>query len=181
MLQPYLLLGTIVKPQGVRGEVKLHHETDRPDRFADLTAVYLKDGDAYTPIAVLAARASGGDVFLTLEGVEDRDAAEKMRGQALYIDRAHARPLDEGETFIVDMIGMRAEDTEGRQIGTLRDVLQNGGADVLVFDTPRGAMMAPFLKKLVRGMDAEAGRMTLDAQVLPEVALYENSDSDDLS
>ena len=83
--------------------------------------------------------------------------------------------------FIADLIGVSAVDTAGKAVGTLRDVLQNGGTDVLVFDTPRGSMMAPFLKRLVREVDVIAGRMVLDADVLPEVALYENSDPDDLS
>lgn len=181
MLQPYLLLGTIVKPQGVRGEVKLRHETDDPARFTDLTTVYFKKGEQYLPMAVTDARVSGNDAFLTLEGVNDRDAAEALRGQAVYIDRAHARELGEGEVFIADMLGMRAVDTEGREVGTLTDVLQNGATDVLVFHTPRGSMMAPFLKRLVVELDAAAGRMVLDAKTLPEVALYENSDTDDLS
>jgi len=181
MLQPYLLLGTIVKPQGVRGELKLRHETDDPARFAELDTVYMKHGDAYRPVRVLGARVSGNDAFLTLEGVTDRDAAEALRDVQLYIDRDHARELADNEVFIADMLGIRAVDTLGREVGTLKDVLQNGGADVLVFDTPRGPMMAPFLKRLVVTLDVAAGRMVLDAQTLPEVALYENSDSDDLS
>lgn len=180
MQKPYLLLGTIVKPQGVRGEVKLHAETDDPDRLATVTTLYTKTGETYTPLQVLGARVTGGDVYLTLSGVDDRDAAETLRGQAVYIDRAHARPLAENEAYIADMLGMRAEDSQGRPVGTLSDVLQNGGTDVLVFQTPRGPMMAPFLKRLVRSLDTRAGVMVLDSQVLPEVAVYENSDSDDL-
>ncbi|HNW86651.1 MAG TPA: ribosome maturation factor RimM [Candidatus Limiplasma sp.] len=181
MLNPYLLLGTIVKPQGIRGEVKLRHETDDPERFNDLTTVFLKNGDAYVPVQVLAARVNGDDAFLTLEGICDRDAAETLRNQNVYIDRAHARKLGEGEAFIADMLGLTAVDGEGRAVGTLSNVLQNGGTDILVFDTPRGVMMAPFLKRLVRELDVAAGRMVLDAQALAEVALYENSDPDHLS
>jgi ribosomal 30S subunit maturation factor RimM len=67
--------------------------------------------------------------------------------------------------------------TAGGDVGAVTDVLQNGAADVLVFSTPRGTMMAPFLKRLVRGLDVKAGRMVLDAEALAEVAYYENSDS----
>ena len=181
MRNPYLMLGTIVKPQGVRGEVKVRHETDDPERFLKLDTVYLRNGETYAPVRVLSARVGGGDAFLTLEGVADRDAAEALRGQAVYVDRAHARPLSENEVFIADLLGAEATDTEGNRVGVLRDVLQNSGTDVLVFDTPKGGMMAPFLRRLVVALDAEAGRMVLDAQTLREVALYENSDSDDLS
>ncbi len=181
MLTPYLLLGTVVKPQGVRGEVKLRHETNDPSRFTELETIYLRRGDAYEPVSVVSARVSGDAAFLTLEGVDDRDAAEALRGEALYVDREHARRLAENEVFVADLLGVRAEDGAGNEIGTVADVLQNGGTDVLVFRTPRGTMMAPFLKRLVTGLDVSAGRMVMDAQTLSEVALYENSDSDDLS
>ncbi len=177
MLQPYLLLGTVVKPQGVRGEVKLRHESD-PGRFAALQTVYMKQGESYAPCRVLAARAVGGDAYLTLEGVQGRDAAEALRGREIYVDRAHARPLAEGEVFVADMLGMAAVDETGSPVGVLTDVLQNGGADVLVFTTPRGGMMAPFLKRLVLSVDAQAGVMVLSSRVLPEVALYEDRDPD---
>ena len=78
MLQPYLMLGTIVKPQGVRGEVKLRQETGDPERFYSLEQVFLRQGDAYEPIRVLSARVSGVEAFLTLEGVEDREAADAL-------------------------------------------------------------------------------------------------------
>ncbi|MCE5342642.1 MAG: ribosome maturation factor RimM, partial [Eubacteriales bacterium] len=159
MRDPYLLLGIVVKPQGLHGEVKLHHETGDPARFLDLTTVYLRRGEVYAPATVLGARLSGSDVYLTFEGVDDREAAEKLRGQTLYIDRAHARPLGKGEVFVVDLLGVHATDTDGNEIGTITDVMQNGGADVLVFSTPRGPMMAPFLKRLVRELDVSAARM----------------------
>ena len=178
-MNEYLLLGTVAKPQGLKGEVKLRHETGDASRFLDLETAWIRHGESYTPIRVLSARLSGPDVFLTLEGVLDRDAADKLRGTQLYIDRAHARPLNEGEVFIVDLIGLKAVDTRGNAIGTLVDVLQPGGTDVLVFNTPEGPMMAPHLKKLVREITRD--RIVLDEAVLPEVAVYENRRSDDLS
>jgi len=181
MLNPYLLVGTIVKPQGIRGEVKLHPETDDPERFLDLKEAYLRRGDVYEPVTILSARVSGGEAFLTLPGVTDRDAAEKLRNLSVYVDRAHARQLSDNEMFIADLLGVKATDGEGREIGTVTDVLQNRGTDVLVFATPRGPMMAPFLKRLIVSLSPADGRMVLNAQTLAEVALYENSDSDDLS
>ncbi len=180
MLTPYLLLGEIVKPQGLRGEVKLRHEMADPTLLLEVDTLYVKNGDAYAPVQLEGARVNGADAFLLLAGVHDRDAAEKLRGTQLYIDRAHARPLADNEVFIADMLGMKAVDTDGREVGTLKDVLQNGGADVLVFATPRGSMMAPFLKRLVKSVDVQKGLMVLDAAVLPEVGLYEDSGSHDL-
>ncbi len=179
MLNSYLLLGEIVKPQGVRGEVKLRHYTDDPGRFDELQTVYREQNGAYVPLTVTGSRFQGDDVFLTLEGVNDRDAAETLRGARLYVDRAHARELGEDEVFVADLLGARAVDDAGREIGTLRDIFHAGGADVMAFDTPYGGMMTPMLKAVIRKLDAANGLIVFDRERLREVAVYENRDSDD--
>lgn len=177
MKQAYLLLGEIVRPQGIRGEVKLKHYTDDPERFLALETVYRQEGAGYAPMAVTGARVQKDDVYLTLEGVDDRNAAEKLRGLKLWVDRAHARELSEDEVFIADILGAKAYDTQGAELGTLKEVLTPGGVDVFVFDTPRGTLMVPALKTVLLTLDAEAGRIVLDESRLSEVALYEDRDS----
>ena len=177
MKQPYLLLGEIVRPQGIRGEVKVKHYTDDPYRFEDLETVYLKRAGAYEPVGVISARVQQDDVFLLLSGVADRNEAEKLRGVQLWVDRAHARDLSEDEVFIADILGAKAYDTKGNEIGTLKDVLTPGGVDVFVFDTPRGTLMTPALKTVLLTLDADNGRIVLDEERLQEVALYEDRHS----
>ena len=177
MKQEYLLLGEIVRPQGIRGEVKVRHYTDDPERFLDLETVYLKRGEKYEAVNVLDARVQKDDVYLALEGIEDRNEAEKLRGVQLWVDRAHARELDEDEVFIADILGAKAYDTKGNEIGVLKDVLTPGGVDVFVFDTPRGTLMTPALKTVLLTLDADEGRIVLDENRLEEVALYEDRHS----
>lgn len=179
MIQSYLLLGEIVRPQGIAGEVKLKHFTDDPERFYDLTTAYRWQDGAYQPVTITGARLSQSDVFLTLEGVDDRNAAESLRGVKLYVDRGHARQLDDNQAFIADLIGARAVDSHGVELGVLRDVLKPGSADVFVFDTPRGSMMMPAIARVVKRMDAAAGVIELDEQTLPEVAMYEDEGKND--
>ena len=177
MKQAYLLLGEIVRPQGIRGEVKVKHYTDDPYRFEDLETVYLKRGNEYQPVEVLSARVQKDDVYLTLEGVQDRNEAEKLRGTQLWVDRENAVELDEDSVFIADILGAKAYDTKGNEIGVLRDVLTPGGVDVFVFKTAQGTMMMPALKTVILTMDADEGRIVLDENRLEEVALYEDRDS----
>ena len=177
MKQAYLLLGEIVRPQGIRGEVKVKHYTDDPYRFEDLETVYMKRGSEYQPIGVTGARVQKDDVYLTLEGVQDRNEAEKLRGTQLWVDRENAVELDEDSVFIADILGAKAYDTKGNEIGVLRDVLTPGGVDVFVFKTAQGTMMMPALKTVILTMDADEGRIVLDENRLEEVALYEDRDS----
>lgn len=177
MKQEYLLLGEVVRPQGIRGEVKLRHYTDDPARFDELETVFIQKDGAYQPIGVTGARVSKDDVFLMLEGICDRDAAEKLRGAKLWVDRAHARQLGEDEVFIADILGAKAFDTQGNEVGTLKEVLTPGGVDVFVFETPEGTLMAPALKDVLLTLDADNGRIVLNEKRLPEVALYESRHS----
>ena len=181
MLNPYLLIGEIVRPQGIRGEVKVRHYTDDPYRFEELTEALTPKGEGYAPLRITGCRVQKEDVFLTLEGVADRDAAEKLRGVKLYVDRANARNLGEDEVFIADILGATARDTQGNVIGTLKEVLTPGGVDVFVFDTPKGRLMMPALKSVLLTLDAQNGTIVLDEQKLDEVALYEDRNSDPVS
>ena len=173
-LSEYLLIGEITKPQGVGGEVKVQPLTDDPNRFLHLAQVYFQNGSAYEPHPISGARVNGEYAYLTFPGVTDRDKAEGLRGQKLYVDRAHAVKLSEDEVFICDLIGCEAVDMQGNAIGTLVDVLQPGKTDVYVFDTPRGRMMMPALKAAIPTVDVKARKIVLNADKLSEVAFFED-------
>ena len=172
-MDKYLVIGEITKPQGVRGEVKLRPITCDPGRFDALTLAYLRRGEDYLPVRLTVNRRAQDAVYLSVEGVDDRDAAEKLRGELLYIDRAHAVELDEDTNFLCDLIGLRGVDDEGGELGTLRDVLQPGGNDVYVFEGGRGQVLVPALKSVVKKVDLEAGVMLLVAARLREVAVLD--------
>ena len=175
MQAEYLQIGEIVKPQGIRGEVKLKAMTSDLSRYARLDYVFLLRKGEYVKTKVEKGRSYDGFAFLKLEGVRDRNEAEMMRGVKVYIDRAHAIDLDEDENFVCDLIGLKAIDTKGNEIGTLRDVLTpNAVCDVYAFDTPRGDMMIPALRRVVKAVDLDEGTITLDEEVLPEVAVWED-------
>ena len=177
MKQEYLLLGEIVRPQGIRGEVKVRHYTDDPERFYDLDVVFLKRGENYDEVNVEDARVQGDDVYLKLEGVDDRNEAEKLRNIQLWVDRDNAVELGEDEVFIADILGAKAFDTKGNPVGVLKDVLTPGGVDVFVLKTPKGNLMFPALKEVLLEMNADEGKLVLDENKLEEVALYEDRHS----
>ncbi len=171
MLSAYILIGQVLRPQGIKGLVKVRPDTDDPERFLDLEAVFVKQDGAYTkmPVEEVSVREDG--VYLRLNGVSSRDAAEKQRNWMLYVDRAHAVELSEDETFICDLIGCRVVDTQGRELGQVKDVLQPGGNDVYVIKTPKGEMLLPALKFVIPTVDVEKGEILVDESRLPEVAV----------
>jgi len=173
MLSSHLMIGEVSRPQGIRGEVKVRPITCDVDRFYDLEYVFIKRGEEYIKRSVSVSRVDDDAVYMTFEGVSDRDQAEKMRGEALYIDREHSVELGEDENFICDLIGCEGVDTNGRSIGKITDVMQPGGNDVYVFNGPLGEVLVPALKIVVLEVHVEEKRILLDAQKLSEVAVFD--------
>ena len=173
MKQAYLETGKIVSTHGVRGEVKLRPCTCDIARFEGLENVYFGRDGAYLPVRVAVNRIQDDAVFLNVEGVTDRDGAEKLRGTRVYVDRAHAVALDEDTTFLADLYGLRGVVSDGRDLGELKDVLQPGGNDVYVFRGPLGEVLVPALKSVVVKVDLEKGEMLLDGKRLDEVAVFD--------
>lgn len=171
MLSEYLLIGQVLRPQGIRGQVKVRPDTDDPGRFEELEFVYLKKDNEYVRAAVEDVSVRDDGVYLRLDGAKDRDEAEKQRGLMLYVDRAHAVQLSEDETFICDLIGCQAVDTKGNELGKVTDVLQPGGNDVYVIKTPKGEMLLPALKHVIPTVDVKNGVIVVDESRLPEVAV----------
>ncbi|MCH5155209.1 MAG: 16S rRNA processing protein RimM [Clostridiales bacterium] len=167
-----ITVGQITKPQGVRGEVKVRPMTNDPSRFCVLKSAYI-DGRLYKLSAV---RVSGNDVYLRLSGVDDRNAAETLRGKYIEIDRAAAVALDDGEFFIDDLVGatLCARTADGSQsIGTIMSVQSFGSADVFTVQTERGEMTFAFVKALNAEYDEESNVLSVDGQKLKEVAVYD--------
>lgn len=172
-MNEYLAIGEVLKPQGVRGEVKVRPITCDIYRFEDLENVFLLKNDAYTPIGVSLVRQDDDAVYLLFDGIADRNGAETLRGQLLYVDREHAVELEEDENFIVDLIGLRGVDDEGNEYGKLVDVMQPGGNDVYVFRDRKREVLVPALKTAVLKVDLEEKIMLMSAQRLREVAVFD--------
>ena len=172
-MKEYIEVGQIVKPQGIKGEVKLMPLTDDPLRFEGENTFFFEENGAYTPVTARFSRFDGQAVYLFIYGVSDRNAAEKLRGRYLLVDRAHAAQLDEDEFFIVDLIGLNGYDETGKSYGTLTEVMQPGGNDVYVFvdKKARKEYLIPALKSVVISTDPAKGEMIFDSVRLNEVSV----------
>ena len=173
-MKKFLMIGQIVKPQSVRGEIKVLPLTDDPERYLDLEYVFL-DEKGETQLEVTGARIREGFAYITLDGITDRDQVERMRNMFLYIDRANAAPLPEGRYYVADLIGMTVETDQGEQLGKLVDVMQAGGNDVYEVKGKR-VFRFPAIKKVLTNVDIEAEKMTLDGETLKQIAVYDDED-----
>lgn len=154
-------VGIVVGAHGVRGAVRIKSFTENP---ADIAA-YGPVGDeagAKRYRLTLLGDAKGGVVLAGLEGVSDRNAAEALKGVALWVERS-ALPLPEEEEFYYsDLAGLRAELADGTEIGRVKGVHDFGGGDVIDIIGPGGSLMLPFTRKAVPLVDVAGGRLVID-------------------
>ncbi|MCL2501445.1 MAG: ribosome maturation factor RimM [Defluviitaleaceae bacterium] len=156
-------IGIIVKPQGVRGEMRVLPTTDDPTRFGLLKEVYVRSPrETAAKYTLSSVRYQKNMVILTLAEVKDRNAAAALVGSALLIPDEWALPLDEDEYFVRDLIGLTAQTEDGEVLGEITDVLRTGANDVYVITSAMtDAFMVPAIKDVVLRVDMAEGFVTL--------------------
>ena len=161
-------MGRIVRPHGVLGELKVAPETDDPARFQVLETVYVGvDEASAVSFDIVSVRLQpskyGITVLLMLEGVSGREAAEAMCKKNVYANEADLPALEDGEFYLSDLIGLPVSTLDGEEVGTVKDVLEGPGQDLLVIQTPSGGqVMVPLVPELVPEIDLDAGRIQID-------------------
>ena len=137
-----------------------------------LESVYVQQGGGYRKHHVLSLREEKGFAYLLLSGITDRNQAEELRNAACCMEKPE-EDLPEGAYYISDLIGLSVKDTEGKLLGVLTEVIDTGAADVYVVKELGSSLMFPALKRVIVETDIAGKTMTVDAQSLSEVAVYE--------
>ncbi len=155
MKQAYLECGKVINTHGFRGTVKLESWCDAPEVLAELSQIYLKEGNNYTARKILHASIFKQFVLMDLEGVTDEDAANRLRGQVVYAAREDL-PVEEGSYFIVDLLGLPIKHADTKEkIGTLKDINTAGARDLYVVKTEKGEFLVPAVPEFVVSINPE--------------------------
>jgi 16S rRNA processing protein RimM len=157
MKKEYLESGVVRGAHGVRGVLKVEHWCDSPKVLANQKRVFLQSKDGYTERKVLTASVSGAEILMSIEGIEDRDAAVAMKGTVLYLKREDI-PLAKGAMFIQDMIGLPVIDADsGRVYGEIKSVDEGVRSKLYTISTPDGEVIYPSAPGFIKEVDAERG------------------------
>lgn len=162
-----LIIGNIIKPQGIKGEVKVKPYTDTPEDMKSFREVYIGD-EKYK---LLYVRAAGGFAYMGLRGVADRNAAELLRGKDISADRDEAPALDEGKYYIVDIIGCSVFYEDGEKIGKISDVTPAATDIYTLSSEGKNDVMFPAVKGVVLNVDVAAKKITVDKKRFAEVSV----------
>jgi 16S rRNA processing protein RimM len=163
----FLVLGRIVRPHGIQGELRVQIATAYPERIAHMDEVYVghspHDPNAARAFAVEGARRHRDYLLVRLKGINDRTEAENYRGLLLMVSLTNAVPLEDDEYYLFQVIGARVVTTEGETLGKVSEVLETGANDVFVVQGgPRGEVLIPDIKPVIVSIDIEAGVITVD-------------------
>ena len=153
-MQKRLEVGQIVNTFGIKGEVKVTPFTDDINRFDDLKKVYVKTRKEDRLYKVENVRYHKNMVLLKLEGIENPEQAELLKNSYLEIDREDAIPLEEGQYFIVDLIGLDVYTDEGKLLGKVDDIYNTGANDIYVVKDELGKqILLPGIKEVIKQVD----------------------------
>ncbi len=168
MAEKRILVGEIGRPHGVRGLVKLRSFTADPLAIAAYGPLTNEAGTERYAITVLA------EGLAKVEGVADRDAAQRLTGLKLYVERAALPPPDEEEFYLADLVGLAARDAADQPLGVVAAVEDHGGGAILVLETSQGEVLLPFTKAVVPVVDVAGGYV----RVLPPAELLAGEEAD---
>jgi 16S rRNA processing protein RimM len=154
----YIAVGRVLRPWGLRGDVKVESLTDFPERFAPGSTVWV-DGERRT---VEGSRWRGDTVYVKLSGVNSPEEAERVRGALLEVPESERRPLPEGEFYEDELLGLTVRTTDGETLGKVAELLNPGPNSVLVVRGERGEILIPFIEDVIRRVDPVEGVIEID-------------------
>ena len=164
----FLEAARVLRPWGVRGEVKVEILSSHPEDIAPGRQVYV--GEERRVCEIQGARAQGDSLIVKLAGYSTPEQAEALRGLHLYIDRSSARLLRPREYYRHQIIGLAVVTLDGAHLGKVEEILETGVHDVYVVRGPRGEVLLPARVEVIREIDLAAGvmRVALLPGLLPE-------------
>ena len=158
-----IIIGKIVAPHGVRGDIRIMPLTEKPDLFLEIDYLLLEGGKKLT---VKNARFHKRMVLVTTKEVTTMNDAELLRDKHIYIKAEDLPALEEDEFYVADLGGIPVYDLEGKQIGTFKDSLSTGSNDVYVIAVPGAKdILVPALKEYFKEINLAEKRIVVQ---LPE-------------
>jgi len=156
-----ICVGAITGARGLKGEVRIKSFTADPKGISDYGNVFEENGEKSYSIRITGQ--SKGQVLARLDGVDDRTAAEALKGTRLYVPKSALPEPEEDEFYFADLVGLRADLKDGGKLGSIKEVHDFGAGAILeVTGGEAGLVMVPFTRAVVPEVDLVGGRVVID-------------------
>lgn len=159
------LLGYVIKPHGLKGEVSVFLDTDSPDSYDEMESVLLEINQRLIPFFISELSLRGDRAILRLEGVDTFEQAEELRGAPMYLPEDLLPELESGQFYFHEVIGFEVSDKEAGDIGQITRVYASGKQDLLAVDHHGTEVLIPVIDEIILRVDREDRKIHV---VLPE-------------
>jgi 16S rRNA processing protein RimM len=154
-------LGVVGRPHGVRGEVRVHVYNPESGLLREIAAVLARPADgasAPRELRILRARrGSKGALVMSLDGVDDVPGAVALRGAELCVRRSELPPVEDGEWYHVDLVGLRVMRPDGAPVGEVIEVVPYPTVDCIAVSNGEGVREVPMREPWLVSVDLAAG------------------------
>ena len=155
----FLVIGRVLGPVGLAGDLRVQILTDFPDRFLSLKTVHL--GDSLRPYQVQEARLERGTALLKLAAIDSANAARALANQDVQIPIDEAVALAPDQYYWHQIVGLQVWTDDGRYLGPITEVLRTGSNDVYVVGQGQGELLVPAIEDVVKNIDLANHKMTV--------------------
>ena len=159
MIDDYLRIGSIVKPHGLKGAVKVYPTTDDSNRFNKASTAYIRTGSKDIKVTIKSSSAFKNLWIVTFNEFSDINDIEGFKGCDLIIEKDAERDLSDGEYYVDDLIDMEVSDEEGNVLGRLTEVIVTGANDVYVVKNEDREILIPAIDDCIKEVEVEEKRM----------------------
>lgn len=157
-----VVVGSVRGSFGVKGWIKIHSYTDRPESILDYAPWTLELSGSSRQYALLDGRLHGDAVIALLDGVATPEDAQALRGARIVVDRTCFPEASPGEFYRIDLLGCEVRNLAGKALGTVREVMETGANDVLVLRGERERLV-PFVQgAVVKSVDLPQREILVD-------------------
>ena len=161
-MEDILRVGVITQTHGIRGEVKVFPTTDDPMRFKKLKACVIQLKRETVQLEVQSVKFFKQYVILKFKGYDNINDIEQFVKKDLMVTRDNAVKCEPGEYFICDLIGLKVVTDDGKELGTLTEVLETGANNVYEVTTTHGKqVLIPVIDECILAHDMEAKTVTV--------------------
>jgi len=157
----WVVMGRVAAPFGIKGWVKVQPFSEDPGTLMDFESWRIGRGEQQVHFTVEAIQDHSNTLVAKLVGIDDRDSAYALRGQEISVARSELPPPEENEYYWSDLIGLKAVNREGIELGRVDSLLETGAQDVLVVKGKREHLI-PFVSAYVGKVDLAAGQIEVD-------------------
>lgn len=159
-----VVLGRLADPYGIRGWIRLYPFGDDPLDWAQMPVWWMaREGEPWREVGLKGLKVHGDGLVVALEGVDDRTAAEALKGVLVGAPRNNLPVTDEDEFYWGDLLGLAVVNTAGERLGTVAGLIETGANDVLRVVADDGSeRLLPFVAAVVLAVEKEAGLIRVE-------------------